>query len=57
MNLKNYLQIIKNKMVLSHTFERLCWFCQSKCDRYVSICYSCENDIKKRRKMKFRTVL
>ena len=34
-------------MVLSYTSERLCWFCQSKCDRYVSICYSCENDIKK----------
>ena len=57
LNLKKTYYINKYKMV-SHTFlKRLCWFCQSKCDKYVSICYSCENDIKKKRKNKFRTVL
>ncbi len=39
-------------MVSQTYLNRLCWFCQVKCDRYVSICYSCENDIKLRKKKK-----
>lgn len=27
-----------------------CWFCQKKCEEYVSICKDCEKDIKKSKK-------
>lgn len=29
--------------------ERICWFCESKCVSYISICTTCEYKIKKRK--------
>jgi hypothetical protein len=34
------------------TFHRLCWFCQGKCNNFISICSSCEDDIKNRKNKK-----
>ena len=34
------------------TFHRLCWFCQGKCNDFISICNSCEDNIKKRKHTK-----
>jgi hypothetical protein len=40
-----------NSISVPVTFYRLCWFCQGKCN-FISICNSCENDIKNRKSIK-----
>ena len=37
------------------TFHRLCWFCQGKCNNFISICNSCESEIKNRKNIKKNT--
>jgi hypothetical protein len=44
-----------NTIILPATYHRLCWFCQQKCNNFISICNACENDIKKNRK-KVKTI-
>jgi len=40
-----------NSIITPATFNRICWFCQGKCSNFISICNSCENDIKHRKKI------
>ena len=41
-----------NSITISAQLHRLCWFCQKKCNNFISICNSCENDIKSRKIIK-----
>jgi hypothetical protein len=41
-----------NSITVSAPLHRLCWFCQGKCNNFISICNVCEIDIKKRKSLK-----
>ncbi len=41
-----------NSISVPVTFYRICWFCQEKCNNFISICNSCEDDIKNRKNIK-----
>jgi hypothetical protein len=44
-----------NSIIAPVTFYRICWFCQEKCKNFISICNSCEDDIKNRKITKKNT--
>ena len=38
-----------NSIEMPFPLERICWFCESKCISYISICTTCEYKIKKKK--------